>query len=319
MGRAFARDCPEADAIVERAVAAIGREIGEMRIPHLDGVVLGGGYGRGEGGVFEGVAGEPPRLSNDLDFYVVADGGATRADERAISAALAPVGAKWTDELGVDVDFCAPKTPDRLRRDSRRMMLQELVRGYVDVAGRPGTELFAPVRVRPLSELPWIEAVRLLVNRGAGLLFMAGRPDDYAFAARNIDKCVLGAHDARLMARGDYVWGADARAALLRDRLYDRALKWKYRPGPAAVCAVSEARAVWLSAADEIARSPRRGAEARRGARHALRWLARRRSLGPAPTFGLDPLLRILREMEPLVRAGAPFTPALRRDWDVFN
>ena len=52
MGRFVARDSPAVDALVEDAVAKIGAEIEALRESDLAGVVLGGGYGRGEGGVF---------------------------------------------------------------------------------------------------------------------------------------------------------------------------------------------------------------------------------------------------------------------------
>ena len=50
MGRFVAGDAPELDRALADALAAIGAEIGAMRVPSLAGVVLGGGYGRGEGG-----------------------------------------------------------------------------------------------------------------------------------------------------------------------------------------------------------------------------------------------------------------------------
>ena len=50
MGRFVAGDAPELDRALADALAAIGAEIVAMRVPSLAGVVLGGGYGRGEGG-----------------------------------------------------------------------------------------------------------------------------------------------------------------------------------------------------------------------------------------------------------------------------
>ena len=130
-------DCPEADRLVDDAIRAIGAEIDALAIPRLLGVVLGGGYARGEGGVFD-AEGSAPRLSNDLDFYVVAEDGSSGAELAAIAAALRPVSEKWTARLGVDVDFSPPKPPWRIRHDEERLMIQELVHGYCDGAGRPG-------------------------------------------------------------------------------------------------------------------------------------------------------------------------------------
>ena len=44
MGRFVAGECPELDRIVADSLVAIGREVAEMRIPLLSGVVLGGGW-----------------------------------------------------------------------------------------------------------------------------------------------------------------------------------------------------------------------------------------------------------------------------------
>ena len=318
MNAPHAHDCPAADRLVDDAIRAIGAEIDALAIPRLLGVVLGGGYARGEGGVFD-AEGSAPRLSNDLDFYVVAEDGASPADLAAIAAALRPVSEKWTARLGVDVDFSPPKTPWRIRHDEERLMIQELLHGYCDVAGKPGSELFKDIPRRPPEELPFLEAVRLLVNRGVGLLLAAEPGASPDFVARNINKAILGCGDARLIARGGYHWRALDRVDALADDLYRAAVQWKFRPRPEPPCDWETARDIWLAAVDEIcADHPTlRG----RTLRAAARWLARRRSLGPAPlrTLGLDPLVRILRAMLPLVRDRRPFPVSLRRDWEVFN
>ncbi|MBQ3343632.1 MAG: hypothetical protein IJG84_17155 [Kiritimatiellae bacterium] len=164
MGRHVAGDCPQLDRLVDEACASIGSEVAALKLPRLAGVVLGGGYGRGEGGAIE------CRLSNDLDFFAITEPGVPEAEAIAeIAAALEPVSRKWTAEIGVDVDF-AVKTPWRLKHDEERLMVQELLRGYFDVAGRKGEELFSGIRRVDAADLPWSEAARLLMNRGMGLL-----------------------------------------------------------------------------------------------------------------------------------------------------
>ena len=163
MGVYVAGDAPAMDRRVSEAIKAIGGEIDSLRVPRLQGVVLGGGYGRGEGGVIGGA------LSNDLDFFAVTEEGASAAEIAVLVAALEPVSRRWTERLGVDVDFTV-RTPWRLRHDQVRLMIQELIHGYFDVAGKKGAEMFKGIEVRPPSAFPWSEAVRLLVNRGVGLL-----------------------------------------------------------------------------------------------------------------------------------------------------
>ncbi|MBQ7187855.1 MAG: hypothetical protein IJR99_00410 [Kiritimatiellae bacterium] len=316
MGRYVAIDSPRMDALVSDVIRDVGREIDALQIPRLRGVVLGGGYGRGEGGVF--LDGENERLSNDLDFYVVAEDGVTSAEIAVIGESLAPVAKRWTDRLGIDVDFCTAKTPWRLRHDQRRLMVQELLHGYVDVAGESGDSLFRTVERREPSDFPWTEAVRLLVNRGAGLL-LARESDDPAFVVRNLNKCVLGAGDAVLIARGAYRWKAVERASALGWKEYDAAVEWKFRPRRDGTCDRDTAQRIWLAAREEVMAQGRRSHAIRRSFYQAARWIARRRTLGELRTIGMDAVVRILRVMTDVIREGKPFSAALRKDWLVFN
>ena len=365
MGRHVAGDMPALDRLVDDACAEIGREIDALCVPRLAGVVLGGGYGRGEGGIANcgnvemsnngnaemGIAegnaaldngcfhnSTIPQLSNDLDFFAITEPGVSEAEAvPKIAAAIEPVSKKWTAELGVDVDF-AVKTPWRLKHDEERLMVQELLRGHFDVAGRKGEELFAGIRLVDAAELPWSEAARLLMNRGMGLLLAKeegrrkkeegigkGTSD---FINRNINKCVLGAGDARLIALGTYRWKAEDRAAALGDALYSAAVEWKFRPKPEPVCDWETAREMWLAAEDEVSRFPRQSrssspsrpsSPSRRTLRSAVRWLVRRRTLGELSTFGLMPELRVLRRVSSAIRHRRGISPSLLRDWEVFN
>ena len=318
MGRFVSGSAPSVDRALADALAAIGSEISALRIPDLQGVVLGGGYGRGEGGVRNVNGAE--RLSNDLDFFAVAVEGATDADASAISAALEPLARRWTEKLGVDVDFTS-RTPWRLRHDQERLMVQELIHGYVDVAGSCGKELFAGIDRRDPSALPWMEAARLLMNRGVGLLLaMERRPAD--FVSRNINKCILGAGDALLVSRGLYRWRAEDRKAALAahgdDGLYARALEWKSRPREEPVCDWETARGRWLGAKVEVFAAADEAVR-RRSLRNAARWLVRRRSLGAPGTFGQDPVVRILARVAGCIEGRRPLDSSLRRDWEIFN
>ncbi len=317
MGRYVAGESPAMDRLVEETVECIGASIDAMRIPRLGGVVLGGGYGRGEGGVYVDPAGGE-HLYNDLDFYVVSADGASGAELAAIDAALAPFSAEWTRRLGVHVDFSPAKTPWRIKHDEERVMIQELVHGYVDVAGLPGEELFSRVGRRPPDAFPLTEAVRLLMNRGVGLV-LAMESDDAAFAARNVNKCVLGAGDAALIARHAYEWKTADRAAALGWPEYDAAMAWKFRPSADCPCDWETARRLWLKALDEVESACRRGGARRRSLYQAARWLARRRTVGCLRTFGMEAEVRILKALTRLVAERRPLPDRLLRDWKIFN
>jgi hypothetical protein len=353
MGRFVAGDAPELDRALADALAAIGAEIGAMRVPSLAGVVLGGGYGRGEGGargelkvqssklkVESSKSDVACRLSNDLDFFAITKEGATDADAAAVAKALEPLSRRWSEKLGIDVDFTG-RTPWRLRHDQERLMVQELVHGYVDVAGATGESLFAGIARREPSDLPWMEAARLLMNRGMGLLFakckiengkckVDGLPNadcrmsdaDIDFVNRNINKCILGAGDAFLISRGLYRWRATERADACEaqgfDRLYRAAVEWKFRPSDGPVCDWETAREEWLDAKLNVTAAVD-DEGFRRSVRSAARWVVRRRTLGEVATFGMNPVVRILERVARCVESRSAIPPSLRRDWEIFN
>ena len=356
MGRHVSGNCPELDRLVDDACAEIGREIAALCIPRLAGVVLGGGYGRGEGGVREckvesvkckveegrgkreeGRGSDECRLSNDLDFFAITEDGAPEAETiAAIGEALKPVSEKWTKKLGVDVDF-AVKTPWRLKHDEERIMVQELVRGYFDVAGKKGEELFAGIAKIDAAKLPWMEAARLMMNRGMGLLLAAEKQQSivdsrhptadcrlsnvHSFINRNINKCILGVGDAFLVSRGLYRWRAEDRAAALKAQgdngLYARAVEWKFRPAEEPVCDLETARETWLNGYMEVIAAV--GDDYRRTLRNAARWLVRRHSIGEIRTFAQNPVVRILESVKRHVRDRSAPDDSLMRDWDIFN
>lgn len=346
MGRYVAGCAPEMDELVDAVAWGVGRQIEAMRIPRLRGVVLGGGYARGEGGVRE-VDGHQT-LSNDLDFYVVAEDGSSDAELAAIGDMLAPVSESWTRKVGVDVDFCPAKTHWRMKHDRERVMIQELLHGYFDVAGEKGETLFAGIERRGPEMFPWMESARLLMNRGMGLLLAKCKMENVKckmgsgicanqnakrkagvdseagesvrdFVNRNINKCILGAGDARLIARHAYAWRATDRARNLGDSLYMRAVEWKFRPSGSAVCDWKAAREAWLAAEDEVMRSGDAQRALGRSVYQAARWVARRKTLGDVATLGQDCVVRVLKRISRAVREGKTASDSLMRDWEVFN
>ena len=328
MGRHTAIECPELDRLVDDSCTEVGREVEALRIPRLAGVVLGGGYGRGEGGVRE--TGDGARtLFNDLDFFAITEDGASTDEIAAIFAALEPVSKKWTGRLGLDVDFTV-RTPWRIKHDEDRLMIQELVRGYFDVAGCKGERLFAHIRLIDAMKVPWMEAARLLMNRGMGLLLAMegtgngeeGRGNgeqERGFVLRNINKCVLGAGDARLVARHDYRWKAAERGDALGDALYRAAVEWKFLPRDEAVCSWETAQKNWCEAFDEVMDAGRGEGALSRSLWEGARWVVRRRALGDLSGFGRNCTVRVLEGVARCVRERRQPDDALMRDWRIFN
>lgn len=314
------------ETLLARELPALARSVAALRLPGVAGLALGGGYGRGEGGVKDG------RPYNDLDFFVFSDLPESRNGE--IAEALEPVSREYTARLGVDVDFTV-RVAARLRLDERRLMVQELLRGH-EVLFPADFDLarWAGLSEHAASEVPAMEAARLLMNRGMGLAFASEKylspqfdlARDGGFVARNLNKAVLGAGDARLVARGEYAWSVRERAAKLSDAGYDEAVSWKFTPVDRERAEFPRrwqaARAAWLAAAEEL--MTRCGDELhRRSAYQALRWLKRRHSIGKILETGLDCTVRVLREVRELL-SGCPdgvseVPTGLLRDWKTFN
>lgn len=314
---------PEAEALLRRELPRLADDIRACAIPRLVGVWLGGGYGRGEGGVRR-LADGRWTLSNDLDLFVFMDRATAR--EKAVCAArLASVAAKCAPVFGVDVDFCRPRNPEDYRKDECRLMIQELKRGHVALLGGEG--LLDHVRTLAAAELPRAEAARLLMNRGMGLALAAQRlreglrtPVAVDFFLRNLNKAVLAAGDARLIAAGTYAWTLGERVARLGEADYTAAAAFKLRPtdvvpsDPAA--AWRRARDIWMRGVEAV------GFDGARTLREAARWIVRRRTLGAVRTLGEDCTVRVLRQVRDLLAGEADalaLPPALVRDWQCFN
>lgn len=220
----------------------IGDEVEQALGNNLVTLVLGGGYGRGEGGLVVKDGKEMPY--NDLDLTLVVGNKSTIPRDR-----LKAIEKKYAKELGIHVDFSRPLTVRDVENWPRWLMWYDLINGYVALKG--GQELLASLAPATLKEpLPVIEATRLLLNRGTGLLWafrvvrkIEQAPDD-DFIRRNYYKCSLALGDALLIAYQRFTtkyWGRDDLLADLElaepkvgsfglQSLYREALRFKFRP-----------------------------------------------------------------------------------------
>lgn len=313
------------ESLLARELPRIAKAVTGLDLPGFAGLVLGGGYGRGEGGAWDG------RPSNDLDFFVLSDLPEARLGE--IAQRLEPVSKDFTERLGVDVDFTV-RTASRIRLDRRRLMVQELLRGHV-VLAPTGFNLsaWAGIEELPAEEVPVSEAARLLMNRGMGLVLAAARlrsatptAEDLQFIIRNINKAVLGAGDVRLIATRRYAWSVVERASRLGDPDYGAAVSWKFTPGPVPADELAtrwnRARDGFLRAAEELESACSRDIS-RRSVYQLLRWFKRRRSMGDVRSWGMDCTVRVARKVVSWLKgpdaASQDAPQGLFRDWHVFN
>lgn len=172
----------------------------------LETILLGGGYGRGEGGVWRTEAGDRPY--NDLEFYVCIRGN-RHLNERRFGRAVHVLGEILTPQAGVEVEFKITSLQE-LAQSGVSMFSYDLMMGHVQLVG--ASSILAPcAHHRDAARIPLAEATRLLMNRGSGLLFARERLNEPIFTAadadfvgRNLAKAQLALGDALLVVDGNY-------------------------------------------------------------------------------------------------------------------
>ncbi|MCK4983241.1 MAG: hypothetical protein KAS17_09975, partial [Victivallaceae bacterium] len=228
------------DEMLEKHLGDISEAIKKSKVSkNIAALVLGGGYGRGEGGVFETADGQK-KLYNDLDFFVIAE-NLSPSSLKKIDRILAGIGESFSRKIGIDVDFGPAKTLKQLAKMPFTMMWQELREGHVLVYG--ANDVLNSLPDYDLHDLPRSEGLRLLLNRGAGLLFARQRfrleninTADRDFIGRNLYKAVLACGDVFLMLQNQYCLSARDRLCLLEElgaedvELYRQAVRFKLSP-----------------------------------------------------------------------------------------
>jgi hypothetical protein len=197
--------------------------------PHkLQGIALGGGYGRGEGGVLEAPTGHQPY--NDLEFYVFVR-GLPWLNERRYSKSLHELSAELVLSADVELEFKIT-SPTKFRRSPQSLFYHDLVVRHRWLLG--DDSLFAGCEHhRAAKSIPLSEATRLLMNRCSGLLFAREKLGHDGFSAaaadfvcRNIAKTELALGDAVLIALGQYDWSCRERGRRLGDLAAAEDLPW---------------------------------------------------------------------------------------------
>jgi hypothetical protein len=191
----------ELEQRLEKWCADFTSDVRQVIAPQiLDAVVLGGGYGRGEGGVLRTSAGEA--AYNDLEFYVFVR-GPLLLRERQLRHKLGDLCHRWSEKSGVEFE-AKLFTLEKLQRSPVSMMYYDLVVGHRWLFGAGG-EFQNCEQHRAAHRIPLHEATRLLMNRASGLLFSKLLFEkDADFVRRNISKAQLALGDVVLTALGRY-------------------------------------------------------------------------------------------------------------------
>ena len=198
----------ELEERIARDMATVCGRVSEV-VPaeELTALVLGGGYGRGEGGVFD-VGGEE-RVYNDYDFFVVVP-YESRRRRRHLSALLQGVKESVEPGCGIHVDFSPPMPQSSLGRLPYELMFMEAKYGHHVVMGPP--DVFSALPAYDAEHPPLEECARLFMNRGIGLLLARMtlgqrgtlNTEDHEFVVRNIYKAMMAMGDSVLFLAGDY-------------------------------------------------------------------------------------------------------------------
>lgn len=173
-------------------------------------LLLGGGYGRGEGGGHRDRAGTWRPL-NDYDLVAIV-GGVPRWRLAAWRRRLAALALRQTAALGIEVEL-SPLRAEELPHVPFTLMWTELLAAPFLLAGDPA--VLAAVRSLPPDGLPALEAVRYLANRGALLLWSRTESLPAERVWKFVAKAWLACGAATLIARRRFVVGYAARQRAL--------------------------------------------------------------------------------------------------------
>ena len=205
-----ARYTLDGDASVEARIDRDQQVIAEAVDAVVDdasfcGLILMGGYGRGEGGfVFQN--GQPAPY-NDYDYFVVVE-GLDRPQRGELDQRLAQQAERLEHDVGVEVDF-ALLQKERLPGAEYSLMNAEMIWGHRVISGEQDALQSMPDM--PFASLPMGEFTRLLTNRGAlllmnqaGLAAVNSRQPDQEVLFKYLFKAVLACGDARLAGNASY-------------------------------------------------------------------------------------------------------------------
>ena len=228
--RYFPSDEPALEEKLDRYLRGLGERLSrQVWAGDVALLLLGGGYGRGEGGIFRDTEDAAPELYNDLEFYLVLKGSSLTGTARNWCAEEAHCGEK---ETGIEIEFkIVPLSA--FQKAAPSMFYYDLLSGHRLILGDPALLDLLPNRLRNAADIPPHEATRLLFNRGAGLLFCqrklaeAGELAPAGFIERNHAKVRLALADAVLALNGRYDRSCLVRHERLGEALPHRPPDWE--------------------------------------------------------------------------------------------
>ena len=221
-GRYFPGEHPGLAAKLDRFLARLAASLGAQAFAEKAAfLLLAGGYGRGEGGIFRASADADAELYNDLEFYLVL------RDPSAASAAQHWCHAeahRGEEEIGIEVEFKVLALA-ALQGAESSMFYYDLLAAHRLVWGDAALVAALPARLLDPTLIPAHEATRLLFNRGTGLYFSARKladdsaPPDSGFIERNHAKVRLALADSVLAMNGRHHFSCRTRHGRMTEPL----------------------------------------------------------------------------------------------------
>ena len=195
IGRFTSHPDPEAEDMARGQLDRIIKAV-QARFGAVEAIVLTGSFGRGEGGVFLDAAGRY-RPVNDYDLLVV--------DRRDLGAGLKKLGEELAAELGIDfVDLgCSDGQWNHLP-----LTIQHYDLKYGSQVLLGDAAILDRIPPYASAEMPVYEAVKLLLNRAAGLLtglrgdYLAGMQpgeDTHRYLCNQVTKALIAIGDWHLI------------------------------------------------------------------------------------------------------------------------
>ena len=201
----------------------------------LEFVALAGGYGRGEGGIYQG------GLYNDLDFCVITKDCASKSDERKVNEFFEKLSKKIAAQIKIDADFSKAAKLSYVKDRMDVMVWREMAMGSNVVFG--DRERFREIfnNLGENTEVSNSEMLKLAMNRLSGLVFAREKilggdfcHENLDFIARNISKALLACGDISIAARETLPFKVSQRLrAIERGECYSADIKAAYRKAAA--------------------------------------------------------------------------------------
>lgn len=196
MGKFTVRGSEALDEIISDDLSKVIQGVSEVITP--DGVVLIGGYGRGEGTPYISEKKQYPY--NDYDIIVI-ENSLSPLERKKNQIKLHHLEKKLEEKVHVPVDLFL-HTSHSLKHAEPSLLNYEMLHGHTVLKG-PETILKTIMPHLTLDDISLSEGTRLLLNRGTLLLYNKIHPEKKHYL-KYILKAHLAMGDCLLLAKGKY-------------------------------------------------------------------------------------------------------------------